>query len=60
VAEPFTVPDPPRETRIAGPADSEARAPPFRRHQPHRRDDIGIDPDPFESGMQRLDLDPPV
>src|SRR5205085_5217303 len=60
VVKSFTVPDPRRETRIVRPADPEARPPPFRRHQPHRRDDAAVDPDPFESGMQPLEFDPPV
>jgi len=60
MAEPFTVPDPRGETRIARPADSEPRPTPFRRDEPHRPDNVGTDPDPFEGGIQSLQLDPPV
>jgi hypothetical protein len=60
VAEPFTVPDPRRGTRIARPADPEPHPPPFRRNESHRRDDTWIDPHPFEGGLQFLRLDPPV
>jgi hypothetical protein len=46
--------------RIARPADPEPRPAPFRRNEPHRPDDTGIDPDPFEGRMQHPELDPRV
>ena len=60
MAESFAITDARRQTRIARPGEAQARPPPFRRHEPHRADNTGIDPDPFECRTQRTELKPPV
>jgi len=51
MAEPLTVADTHRQTRIAWPGEAQARPPPFRRYEPQQPDHTWIDPDPFEGGM---------